>query len=45
MEDYSYAFYLAASCLVLSAVFVILVDRLVQKRATQTGGPEIKQPA
>lgn len=45
MEDYSYAFYLSASCLIVSAVFVVLVDRLVQRRATQTGGLEVKQPA
>lgn len=45
MEDYSYSFYLSASCLIVSAVFVVLVDRLVQKRAKQTGGLDNKQQA
>lgn len=45
MEDYSYAFYLSGSCLVVSAAFVVLVDRLVQKRAAQTEGLESNQPA
>lgn len=45
MEDYSYAFYLSGSCLVVSAAFVVLVDRLIQKRAAQTEGQESDQPA
>ncbi|XP_044185472.1 monocarboxylate transporter 13 [Thunnus albacares] len=32
MNDYSVAFYFSGLCLVSSAVFVVLVDRLVQKR-------------
>ncbi|XP_041644191.1 monocarboxylate transporter 13 [Cheilinus undulatus] len=32
MNDYSAAFYLSGFCLISSAVFVILVDRLVQRR-------------
>lgn len=45
MDDYSYAFYLSGSCLVVSAVFVVLVDRFVQKRAAQAEGQESNQPA
>ncbi|XP_070761238.1 monocarboxylate transporter 13 [Enoplosus armatus] len=32
MNDYSAAFYLSGLCLISSAVFVVLVDRLVQRR-------------
>ncbi|KAM4745210.1 monocarboxylate transporter 13 isoform 1-T2 [Anableps anableps] len=32
MNDYSAAFYLSGFCLIMSAVFVVLVDRLVQRR-------------
>lgn len=31
-DDYSAAFYLSGLCLISSAVFVVLVDRLVQRR-------------
>lgn len=31
-NDYSTAFYLSGLCLISSAVFVVLVDRFVQKR-------------
>lgn len=31
-EDYSTAFYFSGLCLVSSAVFVVLVDRLIQRR-------------
>lgn len=39
-KDFSYAFYLSGSCLIASAAFVVLVDHLVQRRATQTGGQQ-----
>lgn len=31
-NDYSAAFYLSGLCLISSAVFVVLVDRLVQRK-------------
>lgn len=31
-HDYSAGFYLSGSCLILSGVFVVLVDRLIQRR-------------
>uniref|UniRef100_A0A8C1M3M6 Zgc:114041 n=1 Tax=Cyprinus carpio TaxID=7962 RepID=A0A8C1M3M6_CYPCA len=35
-HDFSASFYLSGLCLVLSGVFVVLVDRLVEKKKTQT---------
>lgn len=42
MNDYSAAFYLSGLCLVSSAVFVVLVDRLVQRRKPVEA--EVHQP-
>lgn len=42
MKDYSNAFYLSGFCLILSAVFVALVDHLVQRRkVVQTEGHQV----
>uniref|UniRef100_A0A8C7YJT4 Monocarboxylate transporter 13 n=1 Tax=Oryzias sinensis TaxID=183150 RepID=A0A8C7YJT4_9TELE len=41
-DDYSSAFYLAGCCLISSAVFVLLVDRLVQR--SKAVGEEVNKP-
>lgn len=38
-HDFSASFYLSGLCLVLSAVFVVLVDRLVEKKKLKLPDP------
>ena len=41
MKDFSAAFYLSGLCLVLSAVFVALVDYRIQRKGAQTEGLQV----